>query len=278
MGFQWWCVAGGTAWSWTWRPYPGVWLFIAILVTTYWLLVRRSLASSGAALDRPGWRTASFAWGAALLWLALDWPLGALGAGYLASAHMLQFLIIALAAPPLLLLGVPRARWRDLRWRRPNPILSLLAFNAVVIGTHVPVVSDTLMTSQAGSFLVDMLWLSAGLFYWLPVVAPGAPSSRFNRPVKMVYLFGNMVLMTAPGAMITFATLPLYRTYELAPPIGWLDTLSDQRLAGLIMRVGAGVIIWTAISVLFVRWNRSETRLIEDELRAVPDSRARPRA
>ena len=28
---QWWCAAQDVAWSWTWRPYPGVWIFIATL-------------------------------------------------------------------------------------------------------------------------------------------------------------------------------------------------------------------------------------------------------
>jgi len=276
MRLQWWCSAVGTAWDWTWRAYPGVWAFVALVAVAY-VVILRGIPASARAADRPGLRTASLAWGLALLWLALDWPLGLLGAGYLASAHMLQFLIIALIVPPLLWYGLPRAvfaRWLPphrpprIATRGTHPLLTLLGFNAVVIATHLPAVTDALMATQLGSFAIDTLWLGAGLFYWFPVVAPAPVRPRFGRPVKMAYLFANMVFMTAPGAMLTFADLPMYGVYELAPPIGWLSPLDDQRLAGLLMKIGGGLVSWTAISVLFVRWNRDETRLMTNEMDA----------
>ena len=45
-----------------------------------------------------------------LIWAALDWPIGALGAGYLASVHTLSYILLSLVAPPCLILGVPRRR------------------------------------------------------------------------------------------------------------------------------------------------------------------------
>ena len=39
---QWWCAAQGVPWSWTWRPYPGVWLFIAALAIGWWAWTRRT--------------------------------------------------------------------------------------------------------------------------------------------------------------------------------------------------------------------------------------------
>ena len=44
---QWWCSAQGVAWSWEWRAYPGVWLFVLCialpggLATLRDVLVRR---------------------------------------------------------------------------------------------------------------------------------------------------------------------------------------------------------------------------------------------
>ena len=37
-----------------------------------------------------------FGLGVAILWGATDWPMGALGAGYLASVHMAQYLLYTL--------------------------------------------------------------------------------------------------------------------------------------------------------------------------------------
>lgn len=269
---QWWCAARDVAWEWVWRPYPGVWLFLLALVALY-ARVRRA-APADASAPR---RTAAFAAGILLLWAALDWPIGALGAGYLASAHMLQFLLIALAAPPLLLLGVPHgvrarlARQHAARWigAVTQPLLALLLFNAVVIATHLPVVTDTLMRTQPGSFAIDTLWLAAGLIYWWPVIVDVPRRPRFSPPVRMGYLFASMVFMTAPGAMLTFNDLPIYGIYELAPPMGLLSPVDDQRVAGILMKLGGGAITWTAIAILFVRWNREENRLLARDLQRV---------
>jgi putative membrane protein len=266
---QWWCSALGTAWSWDWRPYPGVWLFILSIALLRQTLVRRARA---AGLPTRRSQTAAFFAGLVLLWIALDWPVGALGAGYLASMHMLQFVLIAMATPPLLLLGLPRAALpaprrgstRAVARLLAHPLVALLLFNAVVMATHLPIVTDRLMPTQAGSFLVDMLWWLGGLLYWWPLLAP-ARRAWFAPPVQIAYLFASMVFMTAPGAMITFSELPIYATYELAPPIPGISALQDQRLAGIGMRFGGSSILLLAISIVFLRWNRAEERLMEVE-------------
>ena len=256
---QWWCSAQGVAWSWTWQPYVGVWLFVLALALAYRLLVRRTPPRE----DRRRRRAASWYGGVLLLWLALDWPVGALGAGYLASVHMLQFLLIAMAAPPLLLYGLPTPALRALARRRrvepalrflTNPIAAILLFNAVVVATHWPSVVDTLMASQLGSFSLDMAWLAAGLLFWWPLVCEVPSRPRFSDVARVGYLIANTIFLTAPFAFLTFAELPFYATYELAPPVSGLPTRTDQQLAGLLMKLGGGAILWTAVTVLFFRW------------------------
>ncbi len=272
---QWWCAAQTRAWDWTWQAYPGVWLFVLLLGAGYAMLVRRTSKPTGGGVagspegGQPSrGQVASFAGGLFILWLALDWPIGALGAGYLASVHMLQFLLIALVAPPLLLLGIPRSAYLRIRARprlhsamrvATQPLLTLSFFIGVVIATHLPVVVDTLMASQLGSFAIDMLWLAGGLLYWWPVVAPVPQRARFSYPLKMGYLIATTVLMTAPGAMITFSWFPVYGTYELAPPVAGIASIDEQRVAGLMMKIGGGLIAWFAIGVLFYRWVRTES-------------------
>src|SRR5680860_1492146 len=95
----WWCTALFEPWTWQWVPYPGIWA-AAIGPTVFYLLAIRRHAG---AIDRR--KTAQFLAGMFVFWIASDWPLGTLGAGYLASAHMTQFLLYTLVAAPLLLLG-----------------------------------------------------------------------------------------------------------------------------------------------------------------------------
>ena len=255
---QWWCAAQSIPWDWSWRPYPGVWLFIALLCLAYRVFTR-SAAPSRLEIAR-------FAGGALALWVALDWPVGALGSGYLASVHMVQFLLIALLAPPLLIAGLPRAALERVRGGRATsvleflarPLIALLFFHTIIVATHWPEVVDGLMASQAGSLALDMAWLGGGLAFWWPVVSPIPHRPRFPLGVRICYLIASTVLMTLPYVFLTFAELPFYATYELAPPVGTLSAGEDQRLAGLIMRIGGGTILWTAAGVVFWFWYRSE--------------------
>jgi hypothetical protein len=73
-----WCSATGAAWTWQWRAYPGVWLFIVLLALGMWTWNRAGARAAGRA---PRSAHPLFVGGLLVLWLALDWPIGALGAG-----------------------------------------------------------------------------------------------------------------------------------------------------------------------------------------------------
>ncbi|MDQ3878764.1 MAG: cytochrome c oxidase assembly protein, partial [Actinomycetota bacterium] len=38
----------------------------------------------------------------------------------------------------------------------------------------------------------------------------------------------------------------------------WIDAVTDQRIAGLIMKIGGGLLLWTVIAVIFFTWNARE--------------------
>jgi hypothetical protein len=38
----------------------------------------------------------------------------------------------------------------------------------------------------------------------------------------------------------------------------WLDAAQDQQIAGLVMKVGGGFLLWGVIAVLFFRWASEE--------------------
>ena len=273
---QWWCSAQTAAWDWGWQAYPGVWLFVGVLAAVYFRLrgraKERPAAARGSASGTPpagslrgrtGWAAAGFA----LLWITLDWPVGPLGASYMASVHMAQVLTLSLVVPALLLLGLPRSAFRGLR-NRPalrrflevvtHPVVALVVYNGIVVGTHVPGVLDTLSATQLGMLTMDLLWLAAGLVFWWPVLAPVPERPWFGWFFKMGYLFLNTVPATVPYSFLVFADLPLYATYELAPPIPGVDPVTDQQVAGLLMKFGGGSILWSSITVLFFRWYRVE--------------------
>jgi copper(I)-binding protein len=131
--------------------------------------------------------------------------------------------------------------------------------------THWPPVVDTLMVTQSGSFLLDLVWLLSGLVFWWPVIAPRPERRWLHDPGKVGYLIVATLVNTGVFAYLTFSPLPLYSTYELAPPVIGISTRDDQLLAGLLMKMGGAVILWTAITIIFFRWvgrsEREERRL-----------------
>jgi len=261
---NWWCSATGAEWTWQWQPYPGVWLFVLSLVAGYGA-VRWRLLRAHPSRNWPGWRTALFLVGTVLLWLATDWPLGTLGAGYLLSAHTAQYLLLALMGPALVLLGFPgwaaEAAWNARAGRLlrglVRPVPSLLAFNAILFVTHVPSVVDGLMPSQLGSLAIDLSWIVGGLWLWWPALAPER-AGGLSPMGRIGYLFASTVPPTIPAAFLTFADYPLYGLYELAPRVG-LSAHDDQQLAGLLMKFGADPVIWLAMAVIFFRWQAAIT-------------------
>jgi putative membrane protein len=259
----WWCAASDAAWRWSWTWYPGAWASVALLVFGFSRLWRRIGAGSVTPRERT-W----LALGALALWAAIDWPIGALGAGYLSWVHTVQFILISLVAAPLLLLAIPSAllaaiapdsgAGRRLR-ALAHPVLGLLVFNGLLGVTHLPAVVDTVMPSQLGNFGVDLAWLAGGLALWWPVIAPPG-IARISPPMQIGYLFVATIPPTVPAAFLTFAKYPLYAVYELAPRVPGMAVAAqaDQQLSGLIMKVIGDPILWLAMAIVFFRWARSE--------------------
>lgn len=209
----------------------------------------------------------SYLIGVLVLWLAADWPVGPLGAGYLLSVHTAQYILFALVAPPLLISGTPRWMLRKLiepRWAYraasflSRPLVAFAIFNVVMLGSHLPAVVDGLTASQLGSFAIDISWLASGLVFWWPILGPLPELNPLPYPGRTVYLIANVFIPTVPAAFLTYARYPIYSLYELAPPVGALSTVEDQQLAGLMMKILGGFIVIGTASVLFFKWNRAE--------------------
>ena len=263
----WWCSAQGTPWEWTWQAYPGVWLLVVLLLGGYAFALNRLVPAGEPPAERG--QVVSYLLGVLALWVASDWPLGPLGAGYLVSVHTVQYLLFTMVAPPLLLHGTPRwiFRWK-LRLPVVNrlirflsrPLVAFAVFNVVLLATHLPAVVDTLKTSQAGSFAIDAAWLFAGIVFWWQVLGPLPELEPLSYPGRILFLLLNVFIPTVPAAFLTFADYPIYAVYELAPPLGGFSARDDQQLAGLIMKLVGGLIIFGTASVLFFRWYLKEER------------------
>ena len=266
MNVAWWCSGNpGQVWTWRYTPFLGVWIVSAALIGGY----LRAHRSAGRPVDRRLLRR--WVAGVAAIALVSEWPLGALGAGYLATVGILRYVAITFIAAPLLIAAVPTwlldrwlphgtARWTAVRWLTRWPV-ALLLFNAVLFGTHLPGTIDTLKVYQLGSFAVDAAHLLAALAWWFPAMRREPDRGALREPLRAFYLFASSMLMFVPATFLAFSPLPLYGLYELAPPL-WLgfDPVRDQQLAGVLMNVVGGLALWTVIAIGFMRWGQAEER------------------
>lgn len=275
---SWWCSGTlGRPWTWNYRPLVGVYLLVAVVGGAYAYALHRHASGRGGG-HAPSTRHYALRFGAGLLVLALssDWPLGPLGAGYMASVGALRTLLFAFAVAPLLLSGMPPWMLRRMLRAGSNPdgspgrvlrlaqivtlpYVAFLQFNALLVATQLPAVVDTLKVTQAGSFALDMSWLVSSIIMWVPLLRPLPELGGLGDPMRLLYLFGLSIVPTVPASFLTFSRFPLYELYELAPRVFMsFDAVVDQQVAGLSMKIGGGLILWSIMTVLFFRWASNE--------------------
>lgn len=251
--------------AWAFHAHPDVWLVVAGLGAAYWWAVRRTPAGEAPVTRR---QATLFSLGLLALWVHSDWPVHDLAEDHLLFVHMVQHTGFQLIAAPLLLLGLPAwlfrrlfGGWRALRFLA-RPLVAGLLFNLLVVLAHWPVVVNATLESEPLHFGVHTLLFGSAVLMWLPVLnlgrAPGLP--QLGDAGRMLYLFLQSVLPTVPASFLTFAERPIYRFYAEAPRVFGMSAVDDQQVAGALMKVYAGSLLWGVILVMFFRWYARDQR------------------
>ena len=244
-----------------------VWLLFGSILALYFIGIRRHLAATGEAT--PVRRQRLFTLGVAILWLASSWPMHDLAERYLYHVHMEQHMLFTLVAPALLIAGMPP--WLLRRFLRPKPvavafgfitkpIVALILFNSVLLFVHWPAVVELSVSSGWVHLGLHVLLVSTALVMWWPVMSPLPEYPALPAPGQMLYLFLQSLAPTIPASFLTFGDHLLYPVYGTFPRIWGISALSDQLLAGLIMKLVGGAILWVFITAIFFRWYREEHR------------------
>ncbi|MDQ3915556.1 MAG: cytochrome c oxidase assembly protein [Actinomycetota bacterium] len=271
-------LASGTAGAaFEFHPHPDVWLLIAVLLCGYGAALRYlgpKHVPPGRPVVAPRERNL-YLLGVGVLWLGADWPVHDLSEGYLFSVHMVQHMLFTFVAPPLMLMGIPQwllraalapPRVNAVVRRLTRPLVAFAIFNVLVAVTHWGTVVDASVRSEPVHLTVHTLLVTSAFLMWWPVVGPLPEMSRLSVPGKMLYLFGQSILPTVPASFLTFATEPIYRAYEEFPRLWGIGVVTDQRVAGLIMKVGGGLLLWTIIAVMFFKWSSAQERPEVEEI------------
>ena len=208
-----------------------------------------------------------FLGGVAALFVGASWPVHDLAEGYLYSFHMVQHMLFLFLGAPLLLAGTPAWMWRAVVRPAPvrvvwsvltRPLVALVLANAVLLFTHWPEVVALSVRSEPAHFSLHTLLLGSAIVMWWPVLSPLPEFPALSPPGQMLYLFFQSLAPTIPASFLTFGTTPLYPVYADFPRIWGIQPLTDQMIAGLVMKLVGGAILWVVIAVVFFRWGRQE--------------------
>jgi putative membrane protein len=240
-----------------------VWLLVGFLAGAYVYMVRAigpgAVPAGEPVVTRKN--IAAFVGAMVMLYVASDWPMHDISEEYLYSAHMAQHMMLSYFLPPLALLATPEWLLRVLIGDgRPYRVLSFLckpvvagvAFNAVVIITHIPGVVNESVANGPFHYGLHLLVVLLSLLMWMPVVGP---FREFHmQPLgKCIYLFLQSVVPTLPAAWLTFADGAVYSSYDKPYRLFGISVTTDQQLAGAIMKTGGSLFLWAIVIFIFFK-------------------------
>jgi putative membrane protein len=252
----------GNLWL-AWTLDPILLLELAVLLGAYFYAIGPLRRRMGVAEPVSRARVTWFVLGWLTLFLALVSPLDTLGDDYLFSAHMIQHMLIAVVAPPLLLVGLPAWLFEPLfRTETARRIGRWIAYPIIAFGLlqvdlwlwHAPPLYDLTLANETVHVFEHLTFFVFGLLYWLPIASPTSYLPRISKPFAILYLFIGCQPMVALGAIITFAASPLYTPYISAPRVWGLSPIEDQQLGGLIMWLPSNIPYLIALSIVFFQW------------------------
>ena len=254
--------------AWTFDPVllAGLALTAGVYASGVARLRRRAAGAPGTA------RPVAFFTGLAVVAAALVSPLDALAAA-LFSAHMVQHLLLMVVAAPLLayarpaaalVVGLPAGGRRAVRQAGAGglrevghalarPVVVWMVGALVLWAWHMPSLYEAALAHDAMHVLEHASFLGAAVLFWSVVLTSGGRRG-VARPVAALLVFANGVQGSALGAVLMFASTPLYPGHDAGAALWSRAPLVDQQLAGALMWAPPGVVYVATIGLLLYSW------------------------
>ncbi|MFO1538831.1 MAG: cytochrome c oxidase assembly protein [Chloroflexota bacterium] len=265
-----WLLTGG------WSFDPLIWLPVLLAGLGYHL-ARRKVDREHPGNPVPRFRSWCWMAGLVTLLVAIQSPIERYDT-VLFSVHMVQHLLLAMVAAPLLLLGAPvtlllRAATPELRRRvllpilharilrvLTHPLVTWSLFAIVLWGSHFTPLFDAALEDRGAHLLEHALYLSTALLFWYPVIGADPGPNRLPHGARVGYLALGMPFGTFLGLAIFSSTTVLYPHYATLGRTWGPTPLEDQALAGGLMWAGGDGVFLLALVLAVAAWLRSEER------------------
>jgi putative membrane protein len=221
--------------------------------------------------------TVYFLAGLFVVWLALETPIDTISDEYLDSVHMLQHVLLAFVAPPLMLLGLsPRMAGRVAAVPGvravTEPIPAQVIAAAVMVGWHLPPLYDATLYSEWLHVLEHVMFIASGFVLYWPLIDSTATHARWRMSpgAKLVYILAATLPQDGVALALIFSRQPFYEFYTHAPRlIAGLTPVIDQTVAGAVLMVFGKVTLGLAAALVFFRWFGADHREDDADMRHV---------
>ncbi len=252
--------------KWQFSPFPLGVLVVLIAIGFWYLKADWRLAAKGRRWN--SWRTVSFMAGLVCVDLALQSPIAAMTGTYF-QFHVIQHLLLMVAAPPLCALGAPstlllqtssrtlKTRWLHVLRSAPFAIIShpLMVWCLYYGGMFVFFLTPLLGFAMMHMWLMDLINIvflfGATLFWWPMVGIDPIIHWKMDYPARML----NVLLGSGVEAFLGVAILNAHTT--LAP----MYTLASSKAGGGILWASTEAATLGAFFPIFLQWMRSEGRV-----------------
>lgn len=272
--------------GWTFEPVPTLAIVAAAL---WWRWAARRVDANHPANPVPRRRTVAFALGLTAIAVALLSGIDRYDTT-LFSVHMVQHILLALVAAPLLALSAPitlilrsssaatRRRWilPVLHSRAVRiigfPVVGWLAFAIVMWLAHFSPLFDAALEDPLIHEFEHALFLGSALLFWWPALGVDPAPWRMRHPVRIAYLFLQMTQNTFLAVVLLNAGAVIYPHYASLVRAWGPSALEDQQLAAGLMWLLGDLIFIGAIMGTVVLWLRFEVRdAVRTDRRAAVD-------
>jgi len=244
-----------------WPLDPSVYAGLLILYFGHALLAR-------SAPDAQRKHTVYFLLGLFVLWLALETPIDPISDRYLDSVHMLQHVLLAFVAPPLLLLGLSREMAARLV-RVPGvravtePVPAQLIAAVIMVGWHVPFLYELTLRNEDIHIGEHLMFIASGVVLYWPIIGATSAHARWTMSpgARLVYMLLATLPQDGVALALIFSRVTFYPYYAEAPRlIAGYTPVIDQTIAGAVLMVFGKVTLGIAAAVVFFRWFGAEQR------------------
>lgn len=202
--------------------------------------------------------------GLVLLLAALTWPLADLAARTALTALVIQRLLLLLAVPPLLLVGLPApvvgrlTKPPPVDWvlrRCARPPIAVAIVTVVAVGTLTTGAVDAEGTSAWARLGLDVALFGAGVVLWAPVLTELPATDRPSALGRAGYLIVQSIVPSFLAIIWIFARHPLYSHFARGPVLLGVGPVLDQQIAGFVAKFTTIAVLWT---VAFVSLSRAQ--------------------